>query len=176
MRARSLNLEWSDLPLDLEHLRPRMLSVLTAWLGTKYRSGQRCRGVDADCIGFGCGAIDDMDGRPRAQNPILPNDAALHDPAKAREAISTIRRLYDPAEEIVRVTKEEKIQAQPFDILVVASGAGGPGHMMIVGPVPETLWHCTQGSGVNWTGWKLFTGFERVYALYRLSDRNTWAP
>lgn len=176
MRAFSLNLTWAPLPEELRQLEGRMLRVLKSWENTKYRSGQRLRGVYADCLGFGCSAVDDMDGRPRAQDPQLPPDTALHDPEKAREAILFIRRLYDPIEELTRSAEKLPIDAQPFDILIVGTGAGGPGHMMIVGPEPNTLWHCTQGAGVHWTGWKLFNGFEKVHGLYRLADRYKWQP
>jgi len=168
-----MDLIWSPLPENLARLEERILSSLKSWEGTKYRSGQRLRGVDADCIGFSCGQIDIMDGRQRAVSPMLPSDAALHDPAGARDAVATIRRLYDPAE-LVLPNEDGQILVQPMDILIAESGAGGPGHMMLVGPEKNTLWHCTQMTGVTKTGWSLFTGYERVFAVYRLLDREDW--
>lgn len=166
----SLNMVWSPLPVELASVP--ILKKLEAWDGTKYRSGQKCRGVDADCIGFGCGAIDDIDGRPRAQSSKLPADSALHNPKAAVEAIKAIREIYSPAERVHPF--DGQLFAQPMDILVVATGAGGPGHMMLVGPEVNTLWHCIQGAGVTKSGWSLFSGFEKVFALYRLGDRDGW--
>jgi hypothetical protein len=163
---------WSPLPLELSAALPKIERSLALWERTKYRSGQRLRGVEADCIGFGCGHVDDVDGRPRAQAPSLPADTALHNPTKAKEAVMEIRRLYEPCFRVLPF--EGVLYAQPLDILIVASGAGGPGHMMTVGPQPNTLWHCTAGPGVNRSGWSLFSGYERVFGLYRIGDRERW--
>lgn len=173
MRSFSTNLVWSPLPESLAHLTNGIRRTLESWDGTKYRSGQRLRGVDADCIGFACSQLDLLDGRARACSPLLPTDAALHSPEKARNAVAAIRRMYDPAE-LVAPGEDGKILAQPMDILVVESGASGPGHMMLVGPDINTLWHCNFVSGVTKTGWSLFSGYERVFALYRLLDRERW--
>lgn len=173
MRAFSLHLKWAPLPAELSHIEPKISAAFEAWSKTKYRSGQSCKGVDADCIGYACGIIDEVDGRKRAQSATLPSDAALHNPQLAEKAVLAIRRLYDPAD-FVLPDESGIIHAQPMDILVVASGAGGPGHMMLVGIEQNTLWHCSPMSGANKSGWKLFSGNERVFALYRLGDRGNW--
>lgn len=172
MRTYSLNMDWHPLPATLAPATSTILKALRAWEGTRYRSGQRLRGVEADCIGFGCGAIDDVDGRPRAQSPSLPPDTALHSPESAKNAVAAIRRLYSPAKRVISF--DGVLKAQPLDILIVSSGGGGPGHMMLIGPERNTIWHCIQGSGVNQTGWSLLTGYENVFALYRLGDRERW--
>jgi hypothetical protein len=173
MRAVATNLVWEPLPAPFDEVfQFVVLYKLERWLGTRYRSGERLRGVFADCIGFGCGALDDVDGRYRAASAPLPADSALHNPEGATIAIHFLRELYSPSKRILQ--HEGLFHAQPMDILIAASGAGGPGHMMLIGPEPNTLWHCTQTSGVHKTGWSLLTGFERVFALYRLSDRERW--
>jgi len=168
MKLRKLHsVTWNAGPFDFP-TRKRLELALKGWQGTRYASGQRCKGELADCIGFVFGAIDDIDGRPRAQAPAMPADIALHDPETASAALLALRSLYEP---IVVVTDG---QAQPFDILVVGPAGGGPSHAMLVGPRPGTIWHCTPGAGVHQAGWCLGTGYEVLHGLYRIGDRQHW--
>lgn len=167
MRLRKLQAVWTQGPFDFE-FRQRMLRELDGWRGTRYASGQRCRGELADCIGFVFGAIDGFDGRERAQAPSMPADIALHDPETSMAALLALRQLYDP---IITVQGN---QAQPFDILVVGPRGAGPSHAMLVGPLPGTIWHCTPGSGVHQAGWCLGTGYESLHGIYRIGDRERW--
>lgn len=179
MRPRPLHLRWT--PLSIQDIlscaaRPeanldvveRMRDTLATWGGTKYGSGQRCRGVLADCIGAVFGLIDDLDGRPRAQAPSMPPDVALHDPERSAEALQALRALYAPVE----VVKGREVQ--PFDILVVGPSLAGPSHAMLVGPQPNTIWHCSPSSGLNWTGWALGAGYETFRGAFRIGDRWRW--
>lgn len=149
--------------LVLEKLR----SILESWQDTKYGSGQRCRGVAADCIGFVSGALDDIDGRPRAQDPRVPVDSCLHDPERSRAAVRDLLDVYKPWVSVSR-------DLQPFDVVVAGPAGGGPGHVLLVGPQRNTLWHCSQGQGVHMSGWALGEGYESSHAAYRLGDRERW--
>ena len=167
-RARKLHLRWEPLPwLFVPLLRP-MSTILAAWEGTKYGSGQSCRGALADCIGFVFGAIDDLDGRPRARSATMPPDTALHDPETSSEALRALRALYEPIEVI------SSAYVQPFDIVVVGPSLGGPSHAMLVGPQKNTLWHATPASGVHRAGWALGDGYEAFHGAFRISDRTRW--
>lgn len=172
MRTLTLSVRWDHIhglpPAELVTVYERMHDVLLGWQGTRYGSGQRCRGVLADCVGFVFGAIDDVDGRPRAQSPSMPADTALHDAASSAEAMRALRDLYEPVEV---VTGRD---VQPFDILVVGPSGGGPGHAILVGPTRNTLWHCTPGAGVHQAGWALGTGYEVLHGAFRIGDRERW--
>ena len=154
---------WYRTPLALR----RIEAALEAWRGTRYGSGQRLRGVAADCIGAALGVIDDVDGRPRAQDPSVPADTSLHDPASARRAVVALRRLYMPCERV------RDGLLQPLDVVVFGPSGGGPGHVMLVGPRRNTLWHCTREAGFHQSGWSTIEGYE-VMAAYRMSDRHRW--
>lgn len=176
MRVRTLNLRWG--PLDIEDIissglgsratAEAMDDVLATWEGTRYGSGQRCRGVLADCVGFVFGAIDDLDGRARAQAPTMPADTALHDPETATEALRALRDLYSP---VIALNVRE---VQPFDVVVVGPAGAGPSHVMLVGTAPGHLWHCTPGSGVHRGGWALGDSYSILHGAFRIGDRWRW--
>lgn len=174
MRLVALNqLVWAPLPRELRGAQWKLEAALRAWKNTPYRSGQRLRGVGGDCIGDVFGVIDDIDGRPRAQNPVLPADTALHDPESAHEAVGILRRLYSPAKRLHWT--DGTLEVQPGDLLVVGPSLGGPGHLMIVGTQKNTIWHASNSAeGFCMTGWALGDGFERLFAVYRLGDRERW--
>lgn len=173
MKVYHLTTDWEPLPADLGNAQERLGEALEAWRGTPYRSGQRLRQVGGDCIGAIFGVIDDVDGRLRGQDPTLPADAALHDPQSAYKAVAAIRRLYAPARRLR--WKDGKMALQPGDLLVVGTTYGGPGHLMVVGVKKNTIWHAAgRGARFDQTGWALGDGFERLFAVYRLEDRERW--
>ena len=156
-------LPWGPLSLDDKAwIQFKMERIFKGWVGTPYGSGQRCRGVAADCIGFGFSALDELDGRPRAQNGTLPPDAALHDRRGASRAVAALRRLYAPVERLRLSGATGTCHLEPGDILVVGAAQGGPAHLMLVGPRPNTIWHCSNGVGVHQAGWMLGDGYDRV--------------
>lgn len=159
---------WEPLPLPLLPAQERLEQVLASWDRTPYRSGGSRRGVEGDCIGAVFGVIDEMDGRSRRQAATMPSDAAFHNPAAAYRGVAALRRLYRPAERL------RHWLYQPGDILVVGTTHGGPGHVMIVGGRKNTLWQAHPASGFAQSGWALGQGFERLFAAYRLGDRERW--
>jgi hypothetical protein len=129
--------------------------------------------VGGDCIGAIFGVIDDVDGRSRASNPRLPADASLHSPKSAYKAVAAIRRIYAPAKRLR--WEGGSILVQPGDLLIVGTTAGGPGHLMMVGVEKNTIWHAAgRGARFDQAGWALGDGFERLFAVYRLEDRERW--
>lgn len=176
MKIHHLSLEWEPLPAELGNAQARLGESLEAWRGTPYISGQRLRGVGCDCIGGVFAVIDEVDGRPRALDPMLPADAALHDKRSAYEAVVAIRRIYAPATRLRVPLGGGRLAVQPGDLLIVGTSAGGPGHLMIVGVRKNTIWHAAgRGARFDQTGWALGDGFERLFAVYRLGDRERWA-
>ncbi len=115
-------------------------------------------------MGFVVGTMDELhgyEGLPSVKT--IPPDVALHDPMRAVQAVKAIARRYP--NEVVRCD-----EVNPGDVVVVAVG-NGPGHVMIVGPRPNTLWHCDRRVGVTWTG---FERFGRVMRVWRSKDRASW--
>lgn len=167
LRIRHLPATWEPFPWMSLNLANRMHQVLERWRGSRYASGQSCAGVAADCVGFVFGAVDDLDGRERRRENILPADAAFHDPDTAQQALLELRRIYSPIE---RVTGP----AQPFDVVAVGPAGGGASHVMLVGPERNTLWHATPGAGVHQAGWALGTGYDLIHGVYRIGDRERW--
>lgn len=163
-----LHLQWEPIPGTTPALQARMERILAEWQFTPYGSGQSLKGVAADCIGFGCGALDELDGRRRTVGAELPPDASLHDRKKSMKAVAKLRRLFHPAFRV----RGRKVQ--PFDLLVAGPAFGGPGHLMLVGPRRNTLWHCSGGCGTDRAGWALERGYETLFAVYRLADREHW--
>lgn len=147
----------------------RLERILASWDNTKYMSGQQQRGVHADCIGFVFSVVDELYGRPTPERPTLPPDTAMHSREKALATIKTLRTLYAPN---TRITDGS---IEPGDIVVTGHRDGGPGHVMIVGPYRNTLWHCVNEIGVNQTGLGFAEGFERIFGVYRFDDREKWA-
>lgn len=168
MRILHMPAAWTPIDEELTPVLERLLGILDGWRGTPYASGQRRRGSGADCVGFVCGALDDLDGRARASDPRIPPDTALHDPRKSVSAVRGLLETYLPWERV------ESGLLQPGDVLVVGPRGAGPSHAMLVGPVRNTVWHCTAGAGVHQAGWALGTGYERLHAAYRLGDRERW--
>jgi cell wall-associated NlpC family hydrolase len=165
---------WQPMSVErADEIQARMLRVLEGWAGTKYLSGQRCKGVGVDCIGFVFGLIDELDGKGRASFASIPSDAALHSKVTAYKAVVALRRTYSPA---IRLRKAQgsPMALEPGDLLVVGTQLGGPGHLMIVGPRKNTIWHAMPGSQVAQCGWCTGDGYERVFAVYRLLDRDAW--
>jgi len=167
-------MEWRALSIKgAEAISRKLGSILESWRDTPYLPGQQAKGAGGgvDCVRFVCGVVDELYGFRRAELPRLPQDRSLHDRAGAVKAMKFMRRLYEP-----NLPIEDGV-FEPGDILVVSAPDGGPGHAMIVGAEPNTLWHSTgrfvqmTGIGFLWAtyhSWKFCGG-------YRMQDREKWA-
>lgn len=127
-------------------------------------AGQQLKGVGVDCIRFGTGFADEMYGYKRIDTPRLPQDMMLHDKKTAMRAMRFIRRLYMPNIIVTDGTIE------PGDWLIVGELGGGPGHLMVAGSKPNTLWHALK-PGVTQTGMSFFGDIIRIY---RAADKEKW--
>lgn len=165
MRYVPLGLTWRDpghLPLA------RIERELLRWDGTPYRLGQCLPGVGTYCTAF---VVSVLDALYRLQRPTplpegIPDDAAMHDPPRARQGLRWFLRQY-PAHRQV-----EDGSAEPGDVLVTGPHGGGPGHGILVGPHPNTLWQCS-GNGVHFTGMSIPDTYQ-LFAVYRMTDRQKW--
>jgi hypothetical protein len=151
----------------------RLSNIFRSWEGTPYRAGQQMKGPKGgvDCVRFAFGVLDELYGFVRCDVPKLPQDIALHNKTTAMKAMRQLLKLYEPN------AKVEDGTVQPGDIVVVAPPNGGPGHALVGGIRPNTLWHST-GQFVQMTGIGLLhAGFMpwKLAAIYRAKDRERWA-
>ena len=114
--------------------------------------------MGVDCVRFVCGVLDELFGLDTDART-LPQDVALHQPRLARAAMKRIMSLYSP---FVSVTDLRLVGG---DVLVVGERDGGPGHVMIVGFEPWTIWHATKPC-VQKTGFALPSS-QKVFRIYR---------
>lgn len=158
---------WKPLVRNHDRICDPLRHELRGWEGTPYGAGQQCKGVAVDCVRFVCGVLDVMYGT-KQDVPRLPQDMSMHDRPGALAAMKFICGLYPH----VKHDRGSRIMF-PGDVVVVGERGAGPGHALIVGPDPGTLWqagskevHCT---GIS------FAENVKVFRVYRLLHKNTWA-
>lgn len=164
----SPGLVWNPLEAHIA-VSVRIAKTLRSWEGTKYGSGQSCKGTLADCIGFGCGVIAELRRIPLDDLPRLPPDTCFHAPETARAAMRVLLEAFAP------VIAIEDAQVQPLDVVISGPPDGGPGHMMLVGTQRNTLWHVNRGGLVCYTGFGFMHDAQRLFAVYRPTDKASWA-
>jgi len=142
-------------------------TLLRSWDGTPYMAGQQVQQVGVDCVRFVSAVLDALLGRQRTGMPDLPQDTAMHNRTKAIAAMRAIIRLYPEA----KVVRNPRF-IEPGDVLVVGEATGGPGHAIIVGPEPNTLWQ-TGTTGVRKCGLGLIDASQRLFRVYRISNRES---
>lgn len=157
-------------PSEANAIEDRIERLLASWDGTKYMSGQQCKGVHADCIGFVFGHIDELYYRPSPTRDVLPPDTSMHSRSSAIAAMHTLLRLYQPVSAVTDGTME------PGDVIVTGHTHGGPGHIWTVGGRRNTIWHCTNLWGVIQSGMGFAHEFQTIFGVYRFDDREKWLP
>ena len=148
-------------------VRAALERVIRPWENTPFMAGQCCKGVGVDCTHFVCAVIDELYGttppRPiRRWKPGIGFESLRRGAEVMREIVSLF-----PAARRIRAALE------PGDTVVLQYGRG-PGHLALVGPERNTLWHAPMGtsSKVSIAPLKLFAG--RVVRAYRMNDRQNW--
>lgn len=166
MRITRSGLVWQkpDFP-TADKFMDRLGVVLRAWEGTPYMAGQQAKKVGVDCVRFVCSVLDEMYRLPRTATPRLPPDKAMHDRKGAIGVMRLIKRLYPHH---IRVPIGQPVQ--PMDIIVVGHLTGGPGHAILVGNRPNTLWQAGT-RGVHYTGLGLAGQWQHIFRIYRFTDR-----
>jgi len=117
------------------------------WKGSVWMDGQSTRGVACDCVGFVHGVLDALypivNHEPR---PSFPKLVSLHQKGSGLIVGKWFRRRY------ASIALHEGI-VEPGNIIVSITGsAGDVGHVYIVGPQKNTVWHCVDPNGVCMTG------------------------
>ncbi len=141
--------------------------VIKPWINTPFMAGQCCAGVGVDCTHFVCAVLDELYGtmppRPiRRWKPGTGQQSVRHGAEVMREIVQMFpaaRRVSSPLE--------------PGDTVVLRYGRG-PGHLAIIGPERNTIWHVPMGIGakVCEAPLKMFLG--RAVRAYRMTDRENW--
>ena len=163
--------------LWVQHPEPaiaeRLDRVLREWDRTPYESGQRIKGLAADCLGAVFGVIDEMDGRERAITPEFPPDTAMHSADTARKAMRRLLRLYAPNDK-VDLPPNGVFRVRPGDVVITSYVGGGPGHVAMVGCRKNELWHSLpDNGGFTQRGWGFYDEQE-ICAVYRSADQERW--
>ncbi len=118
---------------------------------------------------FVAGVMNELSGEERVCPPRLPQDRAMHDPHGALHVMHNIARGFEPFEVVKRGGDIE-----PGDVIIVGPVGGGPGHGMIVGVRPSSVWHST-GKGVQYTGLSSLRILrQRIFRVYRYLEKNKW--
>lgn len=151
---------------QIERVLARIRYAVQSWENTPYREGDCVRGYGVDCVRWTCAVIDHLFGWTRIMPQNLPSDRSLHDRDGAIEVMKLLISIYEPLERVADG------QIEPGDILVMAPLGGGPGHAMIAGPDPFTLWHVDPNAGVCRTGFGL-TDME-LHQILRPEEKHLW--
>jgi len=141
--------------------------AILRWEGTPYMPGQQVAGAGVDCVRFICKIFDELHGLSATPLKIIPADTSLHDRAGAVAAMRSILRGYEPIDIVLGGVVE------PGDVVVIGPTRGGPGHGLIVGFEPNTLWHAAP-SGVSRTGFGFAEGYQRIFKVFRKGGRESW--
>lgn len=173
------NLIWEPLAdpegrFDGRQVMARMERILAEWEPARYESGASVRGIACDCIGGVFGVVDDLDGQHRACAAPLPPDASMHNRAGAIAAMHDLVNRFQPNRHVLQAP-DGYFHVQPGDIVVTGYPSGGPGHVEMVGPRRNTLWHALPQAGFHQTGFGFLDGHQLLWRVYRLSDRWRWA-
>ncbi len=168
-RPTHTDVEWEPLDLAPEVAAPilaRMRAFHSAWERTPWMDRQRRIRVGVDCLRYMEAFFDAMRRvEPRPIAAAAGQAASLHDSRVVMRVVREAVRSYDGE----RVPRGAPIR--PGDAVVTAFG-GGPGHVLIGGPDPGTLWHALKGVGVCWTGTRL-VGLQ-VLRAYRPKGIAAW--
>jgi len=169
MKYETLDLIWKPIGKGrrAQLLTLELYKILKSWEKTPYMEGQCAKGSGVDCIRFISSVLSVL---TSSSLPLetLPSDASLHNRETTQKALKVLRNTFPPNKLHKRKT------VQPGDVLVTGPPAGGPGHAMIVGTEPYTLWHTTQRTGVCKTGFSLPPKYQKVFGIYRLRNRGKW--
>jgi cell wall-associated NlpC family hydrolase len=151
----------------MEPWQIKLNSVLQSWQGTKFGTGQCCRGKAVDCRYFIIAVLDELYGISLPLPPREPSGLAVHNRPGAFAALRAMMSRY-PCESF------SGDDPQPGDVLIARpphSHSETLQHAMIVGAgVPTKLWHAG-GRGVVFTsvvGWTIAHAFRPL-------EKSSWA-
>lgn len=156
---------WQEAP----DLHPGTLSlyerILEEWKGTPYMPGVCGKQQGVDCARWCCAVLAEMEGL-RVSIRAMPQDTAFHNPAESFQAVRQMMELFWPVD---NVTDSRIIR--PGYMVVEGPIDGGEAHALLVGPLPNLLWHSTTSNSVGATPALLPEGHEIKHIL-SIRDRN----
>lgn len=166
----SQGLSWK--PLDFEGadiVTRRIEDACKVWENTPYRPGQQKPGMGVDCVRLVCGVMDYLYG----QSHFIPRevqDRSLHDPEGAKRITKMIREYYP---DHVDLPCGDRV-VEPGDVVVTGHALGGPGHAILVGAAPNTLWQAFRRY-VRMGGFGLLSHYQQIFTIIR-PDKTLWLP
>ena len=150
---------WRPTPYD-----DRLNDLFEKWKDTPYIEGQQRAGSGVDCFRFVCAVLDGMEHTKRTVEHI-PADRSIHDRRGAFRGFKRVLERFKPFE----VVKDKVLEAG--DVLISGPKGGGPGHALIAGSKPLTLWHVPGvGLRVRRIGMALSQG--QLFRIYRTSNKD----
>lgn len=141
--------------------------ICAAWQGIDFKEGQNSQ-FGVDCSHFVAQVLDSLEGIKKSHLlvKIIVSQAGLHSGRETRRAIRRILTLYCCLE------RSRSVEVLSGDWLVTGPEDGGPGHLHIVGGVPNRLWQATPPR-VQLTDFSLPEG-RRLFGIYRSRNRHNW--
>lgn len=163
-----LNRRWAQ---GSPEIRERLSEILRVWNKTPYMAGCQAPRMGVDCVRFVAAVLDSMLGI-HTNIRALPQDIAFHKPDTAQAALHCLLRAYSPVRAL-----EDGEPLLPADVIIVGPPSGGPGHSILVGPEPCTLWQSDVGTGVAQGGFSLVEPHQRLKRIYRVRKiQEPWLP
>lgn len=157
-------------PLHDPATQLRLGAILQAWRGTPYMLGQSKQGSGVDCLRFVGAVLDELAGTS-TRFETLADDVCVHQPGLAHLVMGDMIDAFHMSQ----ITGDV---LQPGDVVAVGPVDGGPGHAMIVGALPYSLYEARRPGGViqSSVGILRVMHFHRtkVFGYYRVDDRNRW--
>lgn len=150
----------------------RIDEVLRSWNGTPYMSGQQLKGEAVDCVHFGAAVADELYGWHNDLPDNIALDACSHDAEESWRQVRKLLAVY-PQLGPVRPREDGLYDVEPGDLVVVGPASGGPGHLMVVGARPNTMWEADKPA-VREVGIQHDPQTRHVKHVYRFADRWRW--
>lgn len=166
----SMGLSWK--PLDFEGsdiVTRRIEKACRKWEHTPYMAGQQTPGAGVDCVRFVCAVLDELYGVTN----VIPReiqDRSLHDPEGAKRITRMVRNYY-PDHTDLEVGDR---CVEPGDVLVTGHALGGPGHAILVGGQPNTMWQAFRRA-VRMGGLSLISHYQQICVIIR-PNKSLWIP
>ncbi|MCP4612149.1 MAG: hypothetical protein GY845_25925 [Planctomycetes bacterium] len=139
----------------------KLASVLQGWLGTPYREGQAVKGVGVDCVRFGVSVACEMANIDMID---VPRDAPLTSTFSPKKAFATVKKIRDQLPMYKQAEIKRITVIYPGDLIIARRGEG-PGHILVVGTKPHSLYHAINGSGVAKTGTSAIGQIEFIWRM-----------
>lgn len=139
----------------------RIGEVLEPWRDTPFMAGQQVRGGGADCIRFVVAVLAELyHEESKVSVPWMPDVSDRRNWLLASELQHRFPN---------RPLRGSTVLLEPGDVVMV--GTGGPSHVLIVGPRPNSLWHAVQGAAVVETGIGVL---DHALRAWRMMEKQNW--